>query len=69
MFNITTHTRSIINDAMILFRSLPPAKQQLIEKAVTFGEISLDPTASEDPADHTVVVEKFISVVARDSST
>lgn len=40
-----------------------------VEKAVNSGEINLDPTDSKAPADQTVVVEKIISVMAKDSAT
>lgn len=54
---------------MILIRSLPPGKQQLIEGGVGAGEIFIDPTALSVPDDQAAVVESIISIVTKDSAS
>lgn len=41
----------------------------MVEKGVNTGEIILEPTNPEVPADQTVVVEKIIAIVALESAT
>lgn len=54
---------------MILFRSLPNGKQQLVEKAVNDVELVLDSTDSSAPVDISDVVEAIISTVANNYAT
>ena len=53
--------------AMILFRSLPVAKRQTLEKLVDTGELSLD--AGADFEAQNAAIELIISVVAKDSAS
>lgn len=55
--------------ALTLFRSLPPGKQQLVEKNINSGELVIDPNDPAAPADQTEAVEKIILIVAKDSPT
>lgn len=41
---------------MILLRSLPPGKKQLVEKYVCSGELVIDPTDVDASTDKTTVV-------------
>lgn len=54
---------------LLLFRSLPIGKQQIVEKSVNSGEIILDPTDLGAPREQSEVVEKIISLVDKDSET
>lgn len=54
---------------MIILRSLPRGKKQLVEKVVNFGEHIIDPTDTSAPEDQSEVVEEISLAVARYSAT
>lgn len=54
---------------LLLFRSVPPGKQQLVEKAINSGELVINPCDSSSPEDQSTVVESIIDIVSKDSVT
>lgn len=54
---------------LLLFRSLPPGKQQLVEKSINSGELVIDRCDESSPQDQSTVVESIIKIVAKDSAT
>lgn len=51
----------------ILFRSLPPGKQQRVEREVKSGELVVYPSDVNAPEDQSIVVEAMIAMVAKAS--
>lgn len=53
---------------MILYRSLPPSRQQLLEKAIEIGDIILDPSMPGYSNDTDKMINSIIDIVAKDSA-
>lgn len=52
---------------MILFRSLPTSRQEIIEKSIRTGEFTLDPSDPAYPKNSMDVIDSIINLVAKDS--
>lgn len=53
---------------MLMYRSLPPSRQQSIEKSMENGELVLDPSDSAYANDVMKIVKDIIKIVAKDSA-